>query len=715
MWWTVCLLLAGVWGSQADVEIKSLHMTTDILHRYASTAVSSRMVNPDDQMGEASFVVTYPDSAFITKFVIEANGKVYEAKIKNKEDVKDLDKENRNEDFPIFVRDCHQIAVSTKVEAHGEVRFLMDYEELLPRNSGDYSNVVTVNPGQIVEDLNLTVNIEETSAITTLEVQEFQDFNVEGKFKQSKLAKITEKNPSRKTIVWAPSPEQQRTINPKGVRGQLTVRYSLDQNLEHLQQYVIDNLNFVANFFTIDDLPSMRKHIIFVLDYSYSMEGQKLDELKKAMDIILSDLNSNDYFSIVLIQSIIEAWSPGALYRIRPESIDDYDREHMLKSKRLTPEFLVKASPANVAQARKYLQEADLGATYLIGGLKIGLKLANMGAEKWKVESNPPVSLIVFLSDREQSIGEINSDAIVDRVKALNIMKHPIFSLAFGYYADYEFFKKLSLSNYGSSRVIFEAANTTDQLVKFYRSVASPLLTNISISYFPTKVKNMTRSKFPLYLKGSEIVVAGKVKRDAVADLQTIGELSVTSTKGIHNYSLSDKKKFDGNSVTKLFEYLWITQMLNELESLLEFQDRQKIKESLLKMAIECTFFTTYTPLVVEKPDGSKSVVEVTPLKQAPPLEKVELMRIKWLQPYLTKGFSSAQVDVMIKDKKYNLSLHPTNDTFEICKVNRMAGECRHFQRCVLEIFQDDISDFLPYKCDIEGNFLGVCCPFHVS
>ncbi|XP_046676988.1 inter-alpha-trypsin inhibitor heavy chain H3-like [Homalodisca vitripennis] len=723
MRWTltaVCLWLTGAWDTLAETEIKSLHVKTDIFHRYASTTVSSLMVNSGDQIEEASFVVIYPDSAFITRFIIEANGKVYKAKMKNKEDVKELVKENGT-NIIIFVRDSHQISVSTKLEAHAEVKFLMDYEELLPRKLGIYSNVITLNPGQIVKDLNVTVNIEEPSPITNLEVRDFKDFNeaTADIFKPNKLVNIHEKSPYSKTIVWAPTAEQQRAINSRGLQGQLAVRYSLDLTQgHHLQQYVIDNLNFVANFFSIDDFPNLNKHIIFVLEYSYSTRSDKLEELRKAMDTILRDLNRNDYFSIILIKSFVEAWSPDTIYITGPDAAESYDREHKLKSKHftstLTPKFLVEASPENVAKARYYLisEEMDLSeATNVNGGLKTAMNLANLGAKKWK--ANPPIPLILFFSNGDQNIREVDAD--FDQIKALNIIQCPIYSLAVGYHSNYDFLRKLSISNYGSIHVVYDATDIVGQIMDFYRSVASPLLTDITISYFQTKVKNVTRSKYPLYFRGSEIAVAGKVKRDATAGLEPIGELSFTSARaaGTHNYSLTDKNIFDGNSVTKLYEYLWISQMLEQLESQLELQEKQKIKESLLNMAIECTFFTAYTPLVVEKPDGTITVVEITALKQEY-LEKTELEKIKWIRPHLIRSATATQVNVMIKGEKYSLALNPTNETFGTCNVNHMAGECRHFQSCPLEIFQD-VSDFIPFKCDITANFLGVCCPLHLN
>lgn len=63
---------------------------------------------------------------------------------------------------------------------------------------------------------------------------------------------------------------------------------------------------YFVHFFAPEFLPKLRKHIVFVLDYSGSMRGRKLDQLKEAMTEILSDISDDDYFSIVIFQSYVE-------------------------------------------------------------------------------------------------------------------------------------------------------------------------------------------------------------------------------------------------------------------------------------------------------------------------------------------------------------------------------------------------------------------------
>lgn len=55
----------------------------------------------------------------------------------------------------------------------------------------------------------------------------------------------------------------------------------------------------------------------------------------------------------------------------------------------------------------------------------------------------------------------------------------------------------------------------------FYEEVSTPLLADIVINYLDNTVdpNTVTDTSFPSYFKGSEIIVAGKLKNDKVSNL----------------------------------------------------------------------------------------------------------------------------------------------------------------------------------------------------
>ena len=65
-----------------------------------------------------------------------------------------------------------------------------------------------------------------------------------------------------------------------------------------------------VHYFAPDYLPTIKKHIIFVIDVSGSMSGRKLEQTKDAMTTMLSKMSENkmDNFNIILFEWKVKVW-----------------------------------------------------------------------------------------------------------------------------------------------------------------------------------------------------------------------------------------------------------------------------------------------------------------------------------------------------------------------------------------------------------------------
>jgi predicted metal-dependent peptidase len=64
-----------------------------------------------------------------------------------------------------------------------------------------------------------------------------------------------------------------------------------------------------VHFFAPSDLKPLQKHVVFVLDHSGSMGGNKIDQLIEAMQNILSELKPNDIFHIIRFGNGASVWN----------------------------------------------------------------------------------------------------------------------------------------------------------------------------------------------------------------------------------------------------------------------------------------------------------------------------------------------------------------------------------------------------------------------
>lgn len=120
--------------------------------------------------------------------------------------------------------------------------------------------------------------------------------------------------------------------------------------------------------------------------------------------------------------------------------------------------------------------------------------------------------------------------------------QYSVFSLGFGFDVSYAFLEKLALDNGGLARRIYEDSDSALQLQvgargprgaarvrqaepspvfvtlppaalqDFYQEVANPLLTAVTFEYPSNAVEDVSQDNFRLLFKGSEIVVAGKIR-----------------------------------------------------------------------------------------------------------------------------------------------------------------------------------------------------------
>lgn len=60
---------------------------------------------------------------------------------------------------------------------------------------------------------------------------------------------------------------------------------------------------YFVHFFAPSELPTLPKHVIFVLDTSGSMSGTRIQQTKQAMNSILDQLRADDLFSVVQFSS----------------------------------------------------------------------------------------------------------------------------------------------------------------------------------------------------------------------------------------------------------------------------------------------------------------------------------------------------------------------------------------------------------------------------
>ncbi|XP_069331969.1 inter-alpha-trypsin inhibitor heavy chain H1 isoform X1 [Eulemur rufifrons] len=583
------------------VFIRTLKVNCKVTSRFAHYVITSQVVNSADEAREVAFDVEIPKTAFISDFAITADGTAFVGDIKDKVTAwKQYRKAAISGENAGLVRasgrNMEQFTIHMTVSPQSKVTFQLTYEEVLKRSLTQYEIVIKVKPKQLVHHFQIDVDIFEPQGISKLDAQ--------ASFLPKELAAQTIKKSfsgKKGHVIFRPTVAQQQscpTCSTSLLNGDFKVTY--DVNRDELCDLLVANNHF-AHFFAPQNLTNMNKNVVFVIDISGSMQGQKVKQTREALLKILGDMQPGDYFDLVLFGTRVQSWRGS----------------------------LVQASEANLRAARDFVQRFTLDeATNLNGGLLRGIEILNKAHESLPELSNH-ASILIMLTDGDPTEGVTNRSQILKNIREAIRGRFPLYNLGFGHNVDFNFLEVMSMENNGRAQRIYEDRDATQQLQGFYKQVARPLLVDVELQYPEDAVLDLTQHHHKQYYEGSEIVVAGRIADHKLgsfkADVQARGEGQEFRTTCLVDEEemkklLQERGHMLENHVERLWAYLTIQELLAKRMKV-EGEERAKLSSQALKMSLAYQFVTPLTSMTIRgmaDQDGLKPVIDKPPEDSLP-------------------------------------------------------------------------------------------------
>uniref|UniRef100_A0A8B9HJ58 Inter-alpha-trypsin inhibitor heavy chain 2 n=1 Tax=Astyanax mexicanus TaxID=7994 RepID=A0A8B9HJ58_ASTMX len=584
----VCVCVQAVRGT--DITVKSYKVESKITSRFAHTTVRSSVVNSGLSAQSIGFNVQIPKRAFITNFTMNVNGITFVGSVREKTVARNLYAQARARGKAAGI--VRYIPMETfKTEVHvppgSKVEFELHYQELMQRKLGVYTHTLHIQPGRLVPVLQVDVYVFEPKGIKFVETPNTLGDHFSG------VTKITHTK-DKAHVVFKPTVQQQRkcpNCTESAVDGVFTVRYDVERESNAGELQVSDG-HFVQ-FFAPSDLTPLSKNIVFVIDVSGSMWGLKMKQTVEAMMTILDDLTMDDYFSIIDFNHNVRCWS----------------------------EDLVAGTSIQVAEAKKYIQNIKPnGGTNIneaiLKAVQILMKAHNQG-----MLDPRSVSMIILVSDGDPTVGEIKLSVIQKNVKKVMREEFSLFSLGIGFDVDFDFLERIAMENRGVAQRIYANHDASEQLKQFYSQVSSPLLRKITIQFPEDAVSDITQNRFDKFFKGSEIVVAGKMKDMGTNMLQSFTTASATMDLTIEAEAdlqeldtlLSQQQHSFTGFARQMWAYITVNQLLAERSVAPSAAKKRKITQRILSLAVEHQFVTPLTALLVESTDGPERLLADSP------------------------------------------------------------------------------------------------------
>ena len=327
--------------------------------------------------------------------------------------------------------------------------------------------------------------------------------------------------------------------------------------------------------------------ILFAIDVSGSMGGEKINQTKISLLRIVEKLSDDDCIGIILFCSKVTR-KTTSLIKVGG------NRE------------MLYAIINNIKTS---------GFTNIYGALQDGV---NMMTDFVNKSNASCVHVMVTLTDGYSTVGVTNSTLIIEKfnnkvnkfTKTTGKNFYPYF-LGFGSNSDLNFdlLEKLADDNSGFVRRIYRGNDIEQQLVDIFKEIACPILCPMYLKFHePGLVANVTRTDFAgCFYDGSQLLVAAHIKNVDSEMLPRV-MLKGSSKEGSKTLHARRIQILTSNSfIERTWAYLKITQNLEQVKQL-SGEYKKQLESEILSLSLHYNFVTPLTSLVVIKPYENRTL-----------------------------------------------------------------------------------------------------------
>ncbi len=543
-------------------SVRYQHVDVTIEDQAATTVIDQVFVNNNAFVVEGTYLFPIPESASITDFAMWMNGEKITGELLEAEEARrtyeNIVRSMRDPGLLEHAgRDVYRARVFP-IPAKGEVRVEMSYQELLTYESGLVTYRYPLNTERFVpkplEEVSVSVSIKSSIDIKSL---------------------------------MSPS----HAIDPIVAGSTATCGYE-DSNVvpdrDFFLYYTVSEedvgLNLVTHRIDGDDGYFMLllspgrledpdkvipKDIVFVLDRSGSMRGEKLEQAKSALAFCLENLNPDDRFRLLTFATQLRVFG----------------------------EELLPVTDETIADALVFVEEIEAG-----GSTDIDLALS----EALSIPPTDRPHIVIFLTDGLPTTGVTKVGKILENARARNVARARVFPFGVGYNVNVMLLDRLSLDHRGSVEYVRPSESVEHKVTSFYSRVRSPVLSDISIEFDDVTVYDTYPFDLPDVFDGTQAVIFGRYEGAGKSAVRLRGHVEDREEEFV--YAASFPAETDGRA---FIPPLWASRKIAYLITAIRLNGEDpELRSEVVRLATDHGLVTEYT---------SYLVMEGTRVSSAPP------------------------------------------------------------------------------------------------
>jgi Ca-activated chloride channel homolog len=544
------------WHRFAPLEVDYEKVQTHITDQIALTSVDEQFHNPNPQRLEGTFIFPIPKGAQIDKFTMEIDGKQAQAELlaadKARGIYEDIVRRMRDPALMEYEgRDVLKVRIFP-IEPNSDKRITLSYTQVLKSDSGMIDYVLPLSESKYsakpIKTVSVKVDVETKRPLKSI-------------YSPSHAVEVHRDGSNRATAGYEASDVQPDTDF------QLYFAPEKDEIGLNLMTYRSSGDD---GFFLLLASPGMDvkqkavpKDVVFVLDTSGSMAGDKIKQAKKALAFCVDNLNDNDRFELIRFSTEVE------------------------------PLFnqLVDASSDNRAKATSFIKDLKaIGATAIDDALRQALKMNE--------EKNGRPFVVIFLTDGMPTIGTTDEEQIVSGVRERSKGRSRVFCFGIGTDVNTHLLDKIAEETRAFSQYVLPEEDIEVKVSNFFTKIKEPVLADPSLNFTADiHASKLYPSPLPDLFKGEQLLLVGRYSGHGSSAAIIEGTVNGESKKFSYDVKFPEE-----SSEHDFIPRLWATRRVGYLMDQIRLHgENSELRDEVTDLARKYGIVTPYTAyLIVE-------------------------------------------------------------------------------------------------------------------
>ncbi len=562
------------------LPVKSINIDTKINGQVATTKIEQIFTNTTQYTLEGTYFFPIPESAAIVEFAIWENGKKLVGEVRSREEARKIyDEIVRRQKDPGLLeyagKDLFQASIFP-IPPNSDKKLTLTYTQVLGAEGGTVGYRYPLGTGRrLWADPRMIT--EDGGAGTRVNTGNTKIGVVSGRVEiESKQALRSIYSPSHSIDI-------KRTGETKAV---MTFESTSKNDQNDFQLfYGLSDSDFGLSLLTyreaskdgyfllilspkdnISEKELINKDIVFVLDTSGSMaDAGKMEKARAALLFGVRSLREGDRFNVINFAG----------------------EEHLMES------GLISADAAGKKRGEEFVNKLQpSGGTNINDSLIAGMK---------QFEKSDRTKMMIFLTDGLPTVGETNTERIVQNFRSKSVEGVRVFTFGVGYDVNTLLLDKIASENGGAADYVEPKENLEVKVSNFFAKVSSPVLTDIELDFGPVQTDLIYPRKVPDLFKGTQIILIGRYQSSAENIVVKMKGKQGGETRTFFYQNLDFPDRAEDNT---FLPRLWATRRVGWLMEQIRANGVQKeLRDEIVDLGTRYGIVTPYTSYLAT--DGS--------------------------------------------------------------------------------------------------------------